>query len=64
MAAASITLAIKIHFETKVRKTEHDLKYEIYDVMNMWTNDIEKATDLSVEIDLKPVYRLLKTKVK
>ena len=49
MAAASITLAVKTHFETRVRNTtvgEHDFKYEIYDVMKMWTPEIEKTTDI------------------
>ena len=60
-------MAIRTHFDTQFRESflsRHNLSYEIYDVMKMWTADVEKTTKISVVDDLKPVYRLLKNEVK
>jgi len=66
MAAASLTLAVRTHFDRKVAKTlvgSRDLQYQVYDEMKMWTSNIEKITGVSVENDLRPVYRLLRKEV-
>ena len=66
IAAAAITMAIRTHYDTKFKDiilSKHDFLDETYDVMKMWTAEVEVTTKISVEDDLRPVYRLLKNGV-
>ena len=66
IAAAAITMAIRTHYDTKFKDiilSKHDFLDETYDVMKMWTAEVEVTTKISVEDELRPVYRLLKNEV-